>query len=252
MVNENFVWDEVTYQEFIKYLYTKKENDHFINFSKKLIFTKQEMIGIRVPTLRNIAKDISKTNIFTFLEIVKKNTYEEIMLEGLVISYIKDYNVFKRYFNKFIKKIDNWSICDVCISSMKIIKLNRKQFLKEIKKYLKSNDEFIIRVGIVSLLDFYVEESYIDEVFSLIDSVQSDKYYVNMALAWLVSICFIKQKEKTYDYLKRNHLNEFTYKKSIQKIIESKRVEEKDKKVLRNMKKQRKIRLSIKIPRIIS
>ena len=236
MITKDFIWNKETYMGFEKYLYSKKDSDKFIDFNKKLISTKYNMIGIKVPTLRSIAKDISKTDIFKFLDIVKDSTYEEIMLEGLVISYIKDYNIFKKYFNRFIGKIDNWSICDVCISSMKIIKKYKNEFLKEIRGYLKSKDEFIVRVGIVSLLDFYIEKSYIDEVFSLIDSIQTNQYYVNMAIAWLVSTSFVKQKKETYAYLKNNHLSEFTYQKSIQKIIESKRVDEKDKKVVRNMK----------------
>ena len=195
------------------------------------------MIGIKVPDLRKLAKDISKTDIYAFLEIVQDNTYEEIMLEGLVISYIKDYDTFKKYLNQFIKKIDNWSICDVCISSMKIVKKHQDVFLNEIKKYLKSKDTFTVRVGVVSLLDHYIEDKYIDDIFLLIDSIDSEEYYVNMAIAWLVSVCFIKEREKTLNYLKDNHLNQFTYNKSIQKMIESFRVSNQDKIMLKNMKK---------------
>lgn len=237
MITKDFIWNEKTYQEFIKYLYAKKDSDQFLKFSHKLIFTKSEMIGIKVPELRKIAKDISKTDIYAFLEIVQDNTYEEIMLEGLVISYIQEYDTFKKHFNQFIKKIDNWSICDVCISSMKIVKKHQDDFFNEIKKYLKSNDTFIIRVGVVFLLDYYIEDKYIDEIFSLIDSINSEEYYVNMAIAWLVSVCFIKEKEKTLKYLKNNKLNRFTYNKSIQKMLESFRVSSQDKNMLKKMKK---------------
>ena len=97
MLNKGIIWNKSNYKNFITYLYQKKDSDKFIDFSKKLIFTKYEMIGIKVPVLRSIAKQISKTDIYSFLEIVRSNTYEEIMLEGLVISYIKDYNIFKKY-----------------------------------------------------------------------------------------------------------------------------------------------------------
>ena len=237
MLNKDIIWNKSNYKNFITYLYQKKDSDKFIDFSKKLIFTKYEMIGIKVPVLRSIAKQISKTDIYSFLEIVRSNTYEEIMLEGLVISYIKDYNIFKKYFNKFIKKIDNWSICDVCISSMKIVKKYKDEFLIDIKKYLKSDDEFIVRVGVILLLDFYIEDKYIDEIFKLIDSINKEEYYINMAIAWLISVCFIKQKEKTLKYLENNNLSIFTHNKAIQKIRESKRVTKEEKNIATKLKK---------------
>lgn len=237
MLNKDIIWNKSNYKNFITYLYQEKDSDKFIDFSKKLIFTKYEMIGIKVPVLRSIAKQISKTDIYSFLEIVRSNTYEEIMLEGLVISYIKDYNIFKKYFNKFIKKIDNWSICDVCISSMKIVKKYKDEFLIDIKKYLKSDDEFIVRVGVILLLDFYIEDKYIDEIFKLIDSINKEEYYINMAIAWLISVCFIKQKEKTLKYLENNNLSIFTHNKAIQKIRESKRVTEEEKNIATKLKK---------------
>lgn len=237
MLNKDIIWNKSNYKNFITYLYQEKDSDKFRDFSKKLIFTKYEMIGIKVPILRSIAKEISKTDIYSFLEIVRSNTYEEIMLEGLVISYIKDYNIFKKYFNKFIKKIDNWSICDVCISSMKIVKKYKDEFLIDIKKYLKSDDEFIVRVGVILLLDFYIEDKYIDEIFKLIDSINKEEYYINMAIAWLISVCFIKQKEKTLKYLENNNLSIFTHNKAIQKIRESKRVTEEEKNIATKLKK---------------
>lgn len=237
MLDKNFIWNEKNYKEFKKYLLSFKESDSFKKFSEKLIFTKYEIIGIKLPILRNIARKISKTNYYKFLDIVKSDTYEEIMLEGFVISYIKDFNVFNNYFDKFILKIDNWSLCDSPISSMKIINKNKEEFLSKIKTYLNSNDEFIIRVGVICLLDHYIDDNYIDLIFELIDDIDSDKYYVNMAIAWLVSVCFIKYRNKTFKYLKKNNLDNFTYNKSIQKIIESRRVDIEDKNILKQMKR---------------
>lgn len=237
MFLENLIWDDDNYQELINILEKEKAGDNFKKFSEKLVFTNYKMIGVKVPVLRKIAKEISKTNIDSFLSIVKSDTYEEVMLEGLVISYIKDIDVSLGYFNNFIKKIDNWSICDVCISSMKLVKKEREIFLKYIKKYLKSDDEFIVRVGVILLLDYYIDDDYIDLIFELIDNVNSSKYYVNMAIAWLISICFVKENEKTIKYLKNNNLDKFTYNKAIQKIIESRRVSLEEKNILRQMKR---------------
>ena len=159
------------------------------------------------------------------------------MIEGLVISYIKEVDLCVKYFNKFINKIDNWAICDTCISSMKIVNKNKELFLKQIKKYIESKNEYVVRVGVVLLLNYYIEDSYIDLVFDIIDSINREDYYINMAIAWLVSVCFVKYRNKTFKYLNDNKLNRFTYNKSIQKIIESYRVSLEDKEILRSMKR---------------
>lgn len=237
MFKKNLVWDKNKYQDYTKYLNNYKEDKKFIDFNKKLIFTKYEILGIKVPNMRKIAKEISKTDIISFLNNVENNTYEEVMIEGLTISYIKDVDLCLKYFNKFINKIDNWAICDTCISSMKIVNKNKELFLRQIKRYIKSKDEYVVRVGVVLLLDYYIEDSYIDLVFDMINSINREEYYINMAIAWLVSICFVKYRNKTFEYLTNNKLNKFTYNKSIQKIIESYRISIEDKDVLRNMKR---------------
>ena len=59
----------------------------------------------------------------------------------------------------------------------------------------------------------------------------------HMAVAWAVSICFIKFPEKTQILLKSNKLDNFTHNKSIQKIIESYRVDKEVKNELRKLKR---------------
>ena len=236
MIELNNTWDEVQYNKLINYLNNIGE-EKYKDFNSKLVLTKYKMYGIKVPILRDIAKKISKTNIISFLDIVKSNSYEEVMIEGLVISYIKEVDLCIKYFNKFINKIYNWAICDTCISSMKIVNKNKELFLKQIKKYIKSKNEYVVRVGVVLLLNYYIEDSYIDLVFDIIDSINREDYYINMAIAWLVSVCFVKYRNKTFKYLNDNKLNRFTYNKSIQKIIESYRVSLEDKEILRSMKR---------------
>lgn len=236
MFSKNLIWNKTEYNKLIKYLDSISE-DKYKKFSEKLVFTKYIIKGIRIPILRKIAREINKTDIMSFLDNFLANFLEEVMLYGIVISYIKDYDTWIKYFDKFILYIDNWSICDACISSMKIVKENKKIVYEKIKIYLQSNEEFIIRVGLILLLDYYIDDDYIDDIFIVIDNIDSDKYYVNMAIAWLVSICFVKYRDKTIRYLNKNNLNKFTYNKSIQKMIESFRVSNDDKDMLRQMKR---------------
>ena len=50
---------------------------------------KENMLGVRIPKLRKLAKELAKTDWRTYLEEAKDDSFEEIMLQGLVIGYIK-------------------------------------------------------------------------------------------------------------------------------------------------------------------
>lgn len=89
----------------------------------------------------------------------------------------------------------------------------------------------------VLLLNYYIEEEYINDIFDMINKYNSNDYYVQMSVAWLISICYVKYKEKTLKYLENKELDNFTYNKALQKIIESKRVTKEEKNIIRNMKR---------------
>lgn len=138
---------------------------------------------------------------------------------------------------KFVPKIDNWAVCDTFCAGLKIIKKYPEDFWEFIGKYLKSDKEFEIRFAIVMILDYYINDKYIEEVLEILNNIKHEGYYVKMAVAWTVSICYIKFPKRTMKFLKECNLDNFTYNKSIQKIIESYRVENEDKEILKKMKK---------------
>lgn len=108
-----------------------------------------------------------------------------------------------------------------------------------IQEYLESNKEFYLRFVIVMILDFYIEEKYLERDFEIFNNIKSDKYYVQMAIAWAISICLIKYYDETIKYLKSKdcELDNFTYNKSLQKARESFRISKEQKEELKNMKK---------------
>lgn len=231
------VWTKEKYQLFLEELENSKDLK-YKEFNQKIVMTNLPMLGIRTPILRKKAKEISKTDYKSFLKLVTTNTYEEVFIEGLVISYIKEIEETLLYFDKFIKKIDNWAICDMVISSMKIVKTNKELFLEKIKAYLKDNHEYTVRVGIILLLDYYVEEKYLKDIFDLVDNIKREEYYIKMAISWLLSICLIKYKKETLSYLKRCSLDDFTYNKTLQKARESLRVSKEDKDYYNSLKRK--------------
>ena len=221
------------YNKFIEYLFSLKD-DEYQKFNQKIVKT-DNIIGIRLPILKNIAKIIAKNDYLSFIKNNKHQYSEEIMLHGLVITYLKiDFNESIKLFDEYIKYIDSWATCDSVVMNYKIVSKNLDICLIKIKEYLKSDKPFIKRVGIV-LLFYYLNDDYIDEVLKLINSIKSEDYYVKMANAWLISICLVKYYDKTVKFLKSWQLDDWTYNKALQKAIESYRIKDKD--TLRKMKK---------------
>ena len=227
------IWTKNDYQEFINYLFVIKE-EKYKTFQENIIPNKK-IIGIRTNVLKNIAKEISKGNYQDFLLKIENNYYEENILYGLILTNIKDINTLIKYLNKYILIIDNWASCDLTISNLKIVKNNKEIFYKFILNNINNNYSYAKRFCYVLLLNYFIQEEYLNEIFNLCN-IDNKDYYVNMSIAWLISICFIKYKNKTLNYLNNNKLNTFTYNKALQKIIESNQVSKEDKKVIKDMK----------------
>ncbi len=213
-------------------------DEKYKKFQEGLCTNTNNIIGVRVPALRNLAKEISKGDIDTYLKNASNEYYEEIMLQGMVIGLSKcNFEKICKYLKEFIPKIDNWAVCDVTVASLKMVKENQKEMLDFLKPYFKSKKEFELRFAIVVLLNFYITEEYIDFVLETLNQIQHEGYYVKMAVAWAISIAFIKFPEKTMKFLKQNNLDDFTYNKSLQKIVESYQVEKEIKENIKNMKR---------------
>lgn len=196
-----------------------------------------KIIGVRIPQLRAMAKEISKNDYKEFFKNVQDEYYEELVLQGLVIGYAKiSIEETFEYLKKFVPKINSWAVCDTTCSNLKITKKHMQEMWEFLEQYIKSNKEYEIRFALVMYLNYYLNDEYIDEILQKIDKIDNKEYYVQMAIAWLVSFAYIKQKEKTEKYLHKNNLDKFTLNKSIQKICESYRVSDEDKIKLRKLK----------------
>lgn len=205
------------------------------DFTKKLLPCVENIMGVRLPVLRRIAKSVDDN--VKFLEKVSNDCFEETMIEGFVIGNLKDEELVKKYVDRFIPKINNWSICDSFCSSLKIVNKNKDYFFDYLCSYKKSNDEFALRFMLVMFLNYYIDLKYLDKIFKIIDEIKKDDYYVQMAIAWFLSISFIKYPEVTSKYLNVCNLEKFTYNKTIQKIIESKQVDNDVKIEIKKLKK---------------
>lgn len=221
----------------IKERLLKEVDKTYKDFNQKLIPNINNILGIRVPVLRKISKEIYKNNWQDFLK-QEPQYFEEAMLQGMVIGLIKDEpNAILEYIEAFIPKINNWAVCDCFCSSLKFTKNNKELVWNFLHKYLNSSKEYEIRFVLVILLNYYIEEKYLDKIFKIIENYQYNDYYAHMGAAWLISICYIKYPEETTKYLLNSNIDTKTYNKSIQKIIESNKIDKKTKNKLKTFKK---------------
>lgn len=224
------------YKKIINELYSLQDLNYKI-FHSKLILN-DNLIGVRTNELKRIAKNLAKNDYVEFFRENKHSIYEENMIHGLVLGYLKlDFDGLIPFLQDFIHYIDNWAVCDITAANLKIFGKNKDIGLVEVKKYLKDNNYWINRFGYVLLLDYYIDDKYIDEIFGLCANYKNE-YYVKMAIAWLISMCYIKYRDKTIVFLNNNLLDDWTHNKAIQKIIESNRVSNVEKNILRGLKRK--------------
>lgn len=207
-------------------------------FASKLIPGTTNLLGVRLPYLRKIAKQIAKEDWKCYLENATDEFFEEVMLQGMVIGYVKaEWDEIEPYIKAFIPKINNWSVCDSFCNSLKITNSYMEKMWDLLQPYLSDSREYYIRFGVVMLLQYYISEEYVDEALKAMDAIKSDAYYVKMGIAWAISMYYVKLPKQTMPFLEENHLDDFTYHKTLQKITESRKIDDKTKKQIREMRR---------------
>ena len=233
----------------------KLKDKQYAAFQAKLIPTvdKSAIIGVRTPELKRIAKEMIMSEDFEkFLDELPHKFFDENQLHAFILSEIKDYNICMKRLNDFLPYIDNWATCDQL--SPKSFKKCKDELLKNINKWIKSKNAWIVRFAIGMLMQYFLDvdfdKKYIEKVVNvkykskrtkksdLKISVEKDpeKYYVEMMRAWYFATALAKQYKDTLPYFKIKQIEPWTHNKAIQKAIESYRVTDAHKNELRKLK----------------
>lgn len=233
------LWTKERYEIFRQELLSQAEEE-YRKFNEKLLCSDLPVLGIRVPVLRKIAVKIAKENGVGFLQICGEGTFEERLLYGLVAAALpvscEEFLPYCDYYTEHL--VENWSHCDTfCVSVKKIIKGHERDFFAYIEKYLKSENPWAVRTGLVLMLNCYLDKEYLKKVLERTDRISSEHYYVRMGQAWLLATAWAKDREQMLSYIKSSHLDDWTWNKFIQKCCESYRVLAEDKVFLRGLKR---------------
>lgn len=224
--------------EIQKKLFLLSESD-YKKFQSSLIPTINEstVIGVRVPAIRRFAKEIKGSELAQkFLLEIPHKYYEENLLHGYLLEFIKDYDCAVESVNRFLPYVDNWAVCDTFHPS--IFKKNTEKLLPQIYKWINSGKTYSVRYGVGLLMSFYLDEHFDPQFCQTVCSINSQEYYVNMMRAWYFATALAKQWETAVKLIEENKLDVWTHNKTIQKAVESYRIPDDHKNYLKKLKRR--------------
>ena len=214
------------------------ESDYKV-FNEKLIPTNYEIRGIRMPALKKLAKELStEPAVELYLKNAEFTTYEHVLLYGLILGNLNKLSletVFG-YIDPLIPRFDNWAHVDTLTSAFKVFKKYPDEVLAHFLPLKSDEGEFTKRFFVILLMCHYMDEEYIDRTLKHLSEVPQGQYYVDMAIAWAVSVGLVKFYDKTLPYLEQKTYSRFVHNKAIQKARESYRIIPEIKELLNGMK----------------
>lgn len=216
----------------------KLADEKYQKFASDLLPGVNSVLGVRLPKLRTLAKQLSGKDWKENLERISDNTLEEVMLQGMMIGYIQC-PTEERYslIRDFVPKIDNWSVCDSFCCGLKFIESNKEEFFVFLQPYLTSKKEFEQRFGCVILLNYYIEKNWINKTIKALTQVKANGYYAKMALAWALAECYLSYPKKTLPVLTKGTKDKWIQQKAFQKILESRTITQEQEAEIRSLKK---------------
>lgn len=216
-------------------------DESYKNFHQSIVPTlpKERIIGVRVPVLRKIAKQLkkdesSKSLVNEFLKELPHEYYDEDMLHAIILSDERDFSTALERTREFLSYIDNWAVCDAFCP--KAFCKNKNALWQEIEKWLESEKTFTVRFGIVNAMRFFLDEDFSAEKMKKVLEVSNEDYYVRMAVAWYMSVALVKQWEVAIEVIEDKSLGAWVHNKSIQKSCESFRLSAEQKQYLKTLK----------------
>ena len=212
---------------------------------------KKSIIGVRVPTMRKIAKEFASSatpvELGKFLDKLPHKYFEENQVHLFAVERIKDFDECVRRIEQFLPYIDNWAVCDG--KSPKALLKDESRFYAKICEWMKSTKPYMVRFGVNMLMAFFLDDRFNKSQLKFVAAIDenlfddagraecpTDRYYVQMVIAWYMATALAKQWDATFPYIKGRKLSPWIHNKTIQKACESYRITDAQKKILRGLK----------------
>ena len=221
--------------EIRKRLFELKDEPYLL-FSQGLI-PDVEMIGVRTPALKALAKEI-KANGFCmdYLRDLPHRYFEENQLHSFLISEIREYETCIDETERFLPFIDNWATCDQL--SPGVFKKNTEDLIERVTGWISDDHTYTVRFGLLSLMRYYLDQNFDPSYLKMAADINSEEYYINMMRAWFFATALAKQYEYALPYISEGLLDIWTHNKTISKACESRRIPDDRKDILRGFRKK--------------
>lgn len=195
----------------------------------------EQVIGVRMPDLRKLAKSLMGTAEETaFLRTLPHTYYEERNLHGLLLSAWNDYDAVCAALEIFLPHVDNWATCDLI--QPRAFRAHPPALPEQLRRWLESRHPYTVRFALKMLMDHYLDQDFQPCYLDWATGVDSTEYYVNMMLAWYFATALAKQYRQTLPLLEQHTLSRWVHNKTIQKAVESYRIPPEHKDVLRALR----------------
>ena len=217
----------------------KYQDSKYGDFSAKLVPTlsRESFIGIRSPNYKNIIREINTlapVEKEDFLNSLPHKYHEENCLHIALINKIKNYDECLAALENFLPYVNSWAVSDGL--NPPALKKNKMDLLSKIEEWIKADEPYIKRVGMLLLMKYFLDEAFKPEYLELPASIRSQEYYVNMMTAWLFAEALVKQWDAAITFIQNKKLDDWTHNKAIQNACESFRVSPERKEYLRSLK----------------
>lgn len=203
-------------------------------FHEKLVpnINSDTIIGVRVPVLRQIAKELQNSSERAdFLSKLPHEYYEENTLHAFFLMQIADFDACVAELDRFLPYVDNWATCDSV--RPKCFKKNKEQLSEQIKRWIMSEHTYTKRFAIEMLMTYFLDDAFDNEYPELVAGIDSDEYYVNMMIAWYFATALAKRWDDVFPYIKEERLGKWVQNKTIAKATESYRISAERKEILK-------------------
>lgn len=232
-------WTKADIPEYLQYVKSFSKGEEKGIWEQRIVNTHLPCIAVPSTEVDKIAKSIFRGNYISYLDLWLWENHTLTLIFGKILNQIKDFDILKKYLIPYSEKADNWSTIDSL--KFKFTPDNIPQFIQLSSQLILSSHTFSRRLSLIILLKLISVTDCTEIIFSTLDGLNNEKeYYVNMAGAWLLAECMTKYRDKTIEYYKHHHTNEFIINKSISKCRDSYRISSEDKDYLKIFKTKNK------------
>ena len=217
-------------------LFALQDKEYQVFYSRLMpTLPPETVIGVRVPLLRRLAKQLADTpEAEAFVQCLPHFYYEENALHAFLLESVRDLSAALAATEHFLPYVDNWAVCDSF--SPKVFAQHKSELLPAIRHWLGSDQVYTVRYGIGMLMRYYLDDAFQPEYLGWVAAVHSEEYSVNMMRAWYFATALAKQSAVALPWLTEKRLDVWTHNKTIQKAVESCRITPEQKQALRALR----------------